>query len=124
VKPNLNAPRLQQVANRPCEITAAETEVAQILRILWAGKQTGTGKETVMVIYLDEYRKVKAAKIVATRQRYDEERMCVNWNPAFQTLATFCYQPPHELSPQLPDDFTAIDVDAFVARVHALATQI
>ena len=77
-----------------------------------------------MIVYLDEYRKAKAAKTAATRQRYDAERMCVNWNPAFRSLATFCYQQPHELSPQLPDDFTAIDVDAFVNRVHALATQI
>lgn len=77
-----------------------------------------------MVIYLDKYRQAKAAKILATQQRYGEERNCVNWNPAFQTLTTFCYQSPHELSPQLPDDFTAIDVDAFVNRVYALATQI
>ena len=77
-----------------------------------------------MVIYLDEYRQAKAVKIAATRQRCDEGRMCVNWNPAFGTLATFCYQRPHELSPRLPDDFTSIDIDPFVNRVHALATQI
>lgn len=77
-----------------------------------------------MVIYLNQYRQAKAARTAVTRQHYDEERMCVNWNPAFRTLATFCYQQPHELSPQLPDDFTAIDIDAFVSRVQALATQI
>ena len=77
-----------------------------------------------MIVYLDEYRTAKALKIAAAQQRYDEGRMCVNWNPAFGTLATFCYQHPHELSPQLPDDITSIDVDAFVNRVYALATQI
>lgn len=76
-----------------------------------------------MVIYLDQYRKAKASK-TAVQRRSDEARMCVNWNPAFGTVATFCYQHPQELSPQLPDDFTSIDIDAFVSRVYALATQI
>ena len=75
-----------------------------------------------MVIYLDQYRKAKAIA-AAAQHRHNEERMCVNWNPAFGMLATFCHQHPHELSPQLPDDFTAID-DAFVNRVYGLATQI
>lgn len=77
-----------------------------------------------MIVYLDQYRKAKALKIAAAQQHYDEGRMCVNWNPAFRTLATFCCPHPHELSPQLPDDITSIDVDAFVNRVYALATQI
>ena len=76
-----------------------------------------------MIIYLDEYRKAKAVKLAARQQRCDQERMCVNWNPAFGTLAAFCYQQPHELSPQLPDEFTSID-EAFVSRAYALATQI
>ena len=75
-----------------------------------------------MVIYLDQYRKTKALK-TAAQHRHDEERMCVNWNPAFGTL-TFCYQHRHELSPRLPDDFTSVDMDAFVSRVYAFATQI
>lgn len=75
-----------------------------------------------MVINLDPYRKARALK-VAAQHRHDEERMCVNWNPAFGTL-TFCYQRPRELSPRLPNDFTSIDIDAFVSRVYALATQI
>lgn len=77
-----------------------------------------------MIVYLDQYRKAKALKIAAAQQRCDEGRMCVNRNPAFRTLATFCYLHPHELSPQLPDDITSIDVDAFVNRVYALTTQI
>lgn len=76
-----------------------------------------------MVIYLDQYRKTKASK-PAVQHGCDEARMCVNWNPAFGTAATFCYQHPQEVSPQLPHDFTSIDIDAFVSRVYALATQI
>ena len=75
-----------------------------------------------MVIYLDQFRKARALK-AAAQHRCDQERMCVNWNPAFGAL-TFCYQPPQELSPRLPDDFTSVDIDAFVSRVYALATQI
>ena len=76
-----------------------------------------------MVIYLDQYRKAKALRSAALHCSH-EARMCVNWNPAFGTAATFCYEHPHELSPQLPDEFTSIDIDAFVSRVYALATQI
>lgn len=76
-----------------------------------------------MVIYLDEYRKAKAMKVVAS-PRYDEEVLCVNWNPAIGVIAMSCYQKPSELSPQLPEDFSNVDVDAFLARVYALATQI
>ena len=76
-----------------------------------------------MVIYLDDYRKVKSATR-AEPARYDEELLCVNWNPAVSLIATSCYQTPQELSPQLPEDFTAIDVPAFMNRVYALASQI
>ena len=35
-----------------------------------------------------------------------------------------CYQTEQELSPQLPEDFSAVDVPAFLDRVYALATQV
>ena len=76
-----------------------------------------------MVIYMDDYRKAKAAKHTEIGG-YDEELLCVNWNPAVSVLAASCYQRPHELSPQLPDDFESIDVQAFMDRVYALASQI
>lgn len=77
--------------------------------------------ETAMVIYMDDYRMARAAK--AARTRHDEELLCVNWNPAFSTIALACYQTPQELSPQLPEGSAPID-QAFLDRVHALASQI
>lgn len=76
-----------------------------------------------MVIYMDDYRKAKAAK-PAERRRYDEDLLCVNWNPSVGLVALSCYQTEQELSPQLPEDFTAVDVPAFLDRVYALATQV
>jgi hypothetical protein len=79
-----------------------------------------------MVICLDEYRKAKAAaKAAILQQQYHgEERLCVNWLPGAAVLASFGYRHPHEASPALPEDFDAVDVDAFVEHVSALATQI
>lgn len=77
-----------------------------------------------MVIYLDQYRRARQASAAAVARRCDEELMCVNWNPVRGISAIFCYRHPHQLSPQLPDDLAAIDVDAFVDRVYGLASQI
>ncbi len=76
-----------------------------------------------MVIFLDEYRKAKAAKS-AGHIRYDEDLLCANWNPAVGLVALSCYQTERELSPQLPEDFSNVDVAAFLDRVYALATQV
>lgn len=76
-----------------------------------------------MLIYLDDYRRAKSAQPVQYG-RYDEELLCVNWNPAVRVVALSCYQTPEELSPQLPEDFTTVDVQAFMNRIYALATQI
>ena len=76
-----------------------------------------------MVIYMEDYRKAQDAK-VASHERYDEELLCVNWNPALLVLAMSCYQTAKELSPQLPENFSNIDAEAFLNRVYALATQV
>lgn len=78
-----------------------------------------------MVIYMDKYRKAKAMNRVTLR-RYDEEAeaLCVNWNPAIGVIAMSCYQNMNELSPQLPEDFSNVDVTEFLDRVYALASQI
>jgi len=76
-----------------------------------------------MVIYMDDYRKAKAVKC-PEHSRYDEELLCVNWNPAIGVIAMSCYQTEQELSPQLPDDFASVDVKSFLERVYALATQV
>jgi hypothetical protein len=77
-----------------------------------------------MVIYLDDYRKAKAAKRVEAAERYDEELLCVNWNPAVRLVAMSCFQTEQELSPKLPEDMSTIDAGAFLDRVYALASQI
>ena len=76
-----------------------------------------------MLIYLDDYRRAKAAKRLEYNSRYDEELLCVNWNPAVRLVAMTSYQAPHELSPKLPEDFAVVDA-AFMDRVYALASQI
>ena len=76
-----------------------------------------------MVIYLDGYRKARAAKLPAAWR--EEELLCVNWNPAFGVIAMSCYQTPQELSPQLPEESAQLQLlPAFMPRVSALASQI
>ena len=75
-----------------------------------------------MVIYLDDYRRAKAPQI--QYGRCDEELLCVNWNPAVSVVARSSYQTAQELSPELPEDFQAVDMKGFMSRVHTLATQI
>ena len=82
-----------------------------------------TQPENDVVIYLDEYRKAKAIN-VAERRRGDEELLCVNWNPAVAALAKSCFQTEQELSPELPEDFSAFNVEEFLDRVYALASQV
>jgi hypothetical protein len=81
-------------------------------------------RNKVMVIYLDDYRKAKAAKRVEVAEHYDEELLCANWNPAVRLIATSCFQTEQELSPQLPEDFSKIDAGVFLDRIYALASQI
>lgn len=76
-----------------------------------------------MVIYLDDYRRARAAR-VPVRDCRREELMCVNWTPVAGLSATFCYRHPHELSPDLPDNPESIDMEAFLDRAYALASQI
>ncbi len=72
-----------------------------------------------MVVYLDEQR--AAAQASAYEGRYGYEIMHANWNPAVVHLfdAAQC-----AISPELPEDMSSVDVDAFLDRVYALATQI
>jgi hypothetical protein len=79
--------------------------------------------ENDVVIYMDDYRKAQAMT-VASHGRYDEELLCVNWNPAIRVFAMSCYQNTRELCPELPEDLSKIDADGFLDRVYALATQV
>lgn len=75
-----------------------------------------------MLIYLDDYRKPKPAQRIE-HSRYDEELLCVNWNPAVSLVALSSYQTPRELSPELPEDYAMVE-PSFMDRVYALASQI
>ena len=78
-----------------------------------------------MLIDLDSYRRARAARAAAEAEACEEaELQCVNWNPAVRLVALSCYQRPRELSPELPEDFSTVDMRAFMDRIHALATQI
>jgi len=77
-----------------------------------------------MIIVLDDYRNAKAARRLEKAERYDEELLCVNWNPAVQLVAMSCFQTEQELSPQLPEDWSNIDAGVFLDRIYALASQI
>jgi hypothetical protein len=68
--------------------------------------------ETLMLIYLDEYRKAKRAAV--------QDRQAV-------TIATvsaiFFFQPPCKLGPEVPKDLTSLDFDKSLDRIYALASQ-
>ena len=75
-----------------------------------------------MVIYMDEYRTVKAAPATWLKNgTYGEEVMQAGWNPA---VVDMLREPLPAPSPDLPHDLSTIDVDAFLDRVHGLATVI
>ena len=76
-----------------------------------------------MIIYMDDYRKAPDLN-AGKHDRDDEQLQCVYWNPALRMLATSYYQTTAELSPQLPENFSNIDAEAFLDRAYALATQV
>ena len=76
-----------------------------------------------MVIYLDQYRKAKAAR-TATAHNSAQEKLCVNGNAAIRVIGLPSHRDLKGLSPQLPEDFSKIDIESFHDRVYALASQI
>jgi hypothetical protein len=83
-----------------------------------------------VVIYMDNCRKAKVARLMRLARvaklhgrRQDEELLCVNWNPAFGSIAMSFYQTPQELSPQMPDVNDEFP-PALMDRIYALASQI
>ncbi len=82
-----------------------------------------------MLIYLDDFRKTRTSmaqdEIVGTTLKngtYGAEVMNSGWNPA--VLYALSTPPQSTLSPDLPQDLATIDIDAFMSRVYALATQV
>ena len=76
-----------------------------------------------MVIYLDQYRPTKAAPVsVLKNGTYGDEIMNASWNPA--VVLMFHDVAQCAISPELPEDLTTVDIDSFLGKVYALATQI
>jgi len=80
-----------------------------------------------MLVYLDDFRKTRAGAVkndstALKNGTYDDDVMNANWNPA--VLYAFSTPSQQSLSPEIPDDFSAIDVDSLMNRIYALASQI
>ena len=73
-----------------------------------------------MVIYLDQYRNVTAT--VPRTPRYGEDIMNASWNPELAAVAAAAT--PYVQVPELPEDLSLIDVDEFMGRIYALASQV
>lgn len=76
-----------------------------------------------MVIYLEPYRKRRAARISELAPAR-AERQCGNSIPVPGRVTARRSREPRQPSPDLPDDFAAVDIDEFLDRVYGLATQI
>jgi hypothetical protein len=74
-----------------------------------------------MLIYLDEYRKMKATRAASAVQPYEKERECVDPGVIATVSAVFCFQHPSELSPELQDLISVND--RVLGRIYALASQ-
>ncbi len=53
---------------------------------------------------------------------YEDEIQNAGWNPAVAFMFSDVVQSPR--SPELPQDLSTVDVDVFLDRIYALATQI
>ena len=74
-----------------------------------------------MVIYMDRYKTAKTAPTEWLKNgTYGDEVMQAEWNPA---VVHVLREPAlASLSPELPNDMSAVDVDAFLGRVYGLAS--
>lgn len=99
-----------------------EGALARKLRLL--GQETSANQAHVMVISLQRYWQLKEAQRLAPVARYDEELTWANWNPEVPLLLQSRCPDPQEPSPPLPDDSAAADVEGFLERVYALATNV
>ena len=75
-----------------------------------------------MVIYLQQRKVAQMAQVDWRKDgTYGEEIMQANWNPAVMQVRETV---PSIESPELPDDGSTIDAEAFLHRVYALASQV
>jgi hypothetical protein len=82
-----------------------------------------------MLVYLDDYRKTRSGGAAngarETRLKngtYGDDDINANWSPA--VLYALFTPPQAALSPDLPDDMSAIDIESFMNRIYALASQV
>ena len=75
-----------------------------------------------MLIYLDEYRKAKAAR-TAVQERHREDRQCINASPIPAVTTMICVEHQCEHRPRRPEDLAFVDVGQDLNRIQALATQ-
>lgn len=82
-----------------------------------------------MLVYLDDYRKARSgatqtsvSDVRLKNGTYGDDVMNAGWNPA--VLYALHTPPPQALSPELPDDLSTIDTEAFMNRIYALASQV
>jgi hypothetical protein len=82
-----------------------------------------------MLVYLDEFRKTRAGGAQSGMDgaqlrngTYGDEVLNANWTPA--VLYALPTPAPQSLSPELPVDLDAVDIEAFMSRVYALASQV
>jgi hypothetical protein len=88
---------------------------------------TAGGK--AMLVYLDNYRKTRIAGAVDSinaaglkNGTYGDDTMKASRTSA--VLSAIHLPPQQSLSPDLPDDLSAVDVDALMNRIYALASQV
>ena len=75
-----------------------------------------------MVIFMDQHRGApKAPPLGFNAGDYEDEILNAGWNPEVPYLINDVVRCTR--SPELPEDESTVDVDAFLDRVYALATQ-
>ena len=80
-----------------------------------------------MLVYLDDFRKTRAEAVksnVAALKNgtYGDDVMNASRNSA--VLCALRTPSQQSLSPEIPDDFATVDVDALMNRIYALASQV
>ena len=93
-----------------------------------AGKRLNAGR-VAMLVYLDDFRKTRGTAVKSNvtalkNGTYGDDDMNAGRNSAVLCAFTLPSQQSHSLSPELPDDFAAVDVEALMNRIYALASQV
>ena len=82
-----------------------------------------------MLVYLDDFRKTRGTAVKSNvtalkNGTYGDDDMNAGRNSAVLCAFTLPSQQSQSLSPELPDDFAAVDVEALMNRIYALASQV